>query len=428
MARLYYIVQSEILTGGVIEAQVIASLRAHSEVAGQPETKLIFLESARVAVSKKARATLKAFRAMWPAGQMQIVPFVGRGGDEAPGKFLAMYLARERLAKSEVVFHCRGPAATLSAAVARRALGKGRIIFDVRGAGSYEVIHRAGFAGKDNLPEPVAYSYNLTLDQERRAVAVADFLFAVSPGLKDYAVYILQASESQIHVVPSCVAGLSFDSEARTTVRRSWGVKEAPVFIYSGRIGRERAPGHLLRLFRSILDFNPESRLVVFSYLNELNSLGELLANAKVPPASVRVESHSRDEVMHLLGAGDAGVLFLEDALRFQDIAAPIKIAEYLSAGLPLVINSAVGRIPDLVRARGLGWIVDQELDDATLRSVAQRILSDLQEKRGPLRQLALDTCSEVFFWRNYVPAIRQAYGFESDARANRLCADTEVA
>ena len=428
MARLYYIVQSEIFTGGVIEAQVIASLRAQSEVAGQPKTKLIFLESARVAVSKKARATLKSFRMLWPEGQMQIVPFVGRGGDEAPGKFLALYLARDRLAKSDIVFHCRGPAATLSAVVARNALGKGRVIFDVRGAGSYEVIHRAGFARKENLPEPVEHSYNVTLNQERRAVALADFLFVVSPGLKNYAVDVLQASENQILVVPSCVAGLSFDSQARTKIRRTWGVKEAPVFIYSGRIGMERSPGHLLRLFRAILDFNPEARMVVFSYLNELNNLGELLVNAKVPAASVWVESHSRDEVMHLLGAGDAGVLFLEDALRFKDIAAPIKIAEYLSAGLPLVINSAVGRIPDLVRAKGLGWIVDQDVSEETLRSVAQQILSDLKENRSHLRQLALDTCSAGFLWRNYVAAIRQAYGFENDPAARGLCRETEAA
>jgi glycosyltransferase involved in cell wall biosynthesis len=223
------------------------------------------------------------------------------------------------------------------------------------------------------------------------------------------------------------VADLSFDAEARSSVRQNWGVKDAPVFIYSGRLGPERAPGHLLRLFRSILDFNPDARLVVFSYLNELDNLGELLAKAHVPEASVRIESHSRDEVMRLLGAGDAGVLFLEDALRFNDLALPIKIAEYLSAGLPLVINRAVGRVPELVRDRGVGWIVDQDVSEETLRSVAQQILCDLKEQRDLLRHIALDTCSEGFLWRNHVPAIRQAYGLENDAPAHRLCPDAEV-
>jgi glycosyltransferase involved in cell wall biosynthesis len=298
----------------------------------------------------------------------------------------------------------------------------------VRGACAYEAIHRAGFGWNRNLPAKVERTYNVTLDQERKAAAVADFLFVVSPGLKDYAVDVLNASEDKLLVVPSCVAELNFDLGARTNIRRTWGVNDVPVFIYSGRLGPERAPGHLLRLFRAILDFNPEARLVVLSYLNELENLGELLRNAHVPESSVRVESHSRDEALRLLSAGDAGVLFLEDALRFNDLALPIKIAEYLSAGLPLIINSNVGRVPELVRARSLGWIVDQDVSEETLRSVAHQILSDLNEKRELLRQNALAACSEDFLWRKHIPAIRQAYAFEHDKPIHRLCPDTEIA
>ena len=95
---------------------------------------------------------------------------------------------------------------------------------------------------------------------------------------------------------------------------------------------------------------------------------------------------------------------------------------------LPLIINSAVGRVPDLVQAKRLGWIVNQAVSEETLRSVAQQILCDLKEKSDLLRQRALDTCAEQFLWRSYVPAIRQAYGLDGDSPAHRLWPQTDVA
>ena len=220
MPKLFFIVQSEIMTGGVIEAQVIASLRAQSAIAGQPPTRLIFLEAATEARKPDVRATLKKFRRLWPAGQMNLIPFVGRwGSDDAPGRALALTLWRERFSREPLIFHCRGPRATLAAAVARRWLARGRILFDVRGATPYEAIHRLGYAWPENLSPLATHTWDFNLQLDRDAARAADELFTVSPGVRGYAIKELGATPEKVSIVPSCVAELSYREEYRQAAR-----------------------------------------------------------------------------------------------------------------------------------------------------------------------------------------------------------------
>jgi glycosyltransferase involved in cell wall biosynthesis len=412
MRKLFFVVRSEMMTGGVIEAQVIASLRAQAETPGQPETRLVFLEAANEVKKTEVRAKFREFQSFWPGGRMSLIPFVGRlGGDEAPGHALALALAREKLTKNELVFHCRGPQATLDAAVARRWLGRGRIVFDVRGASAYENMHRHGYPFRDNLPPEVERDFQKNLALDAKAAQAADELFVVSPGLKDYAVKLLGVAPERVTVVPSCVGAKSYSDENRRAARERWGARDdAPVLLYSGRLGPERLPDLMFRLFRAMLDANPAARLVILSYLNQLGNLAALRDAAGVPEASVLVDELTRDEVVKTLPGADVAALFLEPALRFQ-LAAPIKLAEYLGAGLPLAVSETFDWIPDLLRERGCGWGLQPKITDAEMRETARRICEQVAQDRAGLRERALAICEEHFVWPVYVPKIRRAYG-----------------
>src|SRR5262245_22998646 len=205
MTRLYYVVQSEMLTGGVIESQILAALRAQAAAPGQPPTTLVFLEPLRVAWSRAARRTLRFFRGLWPQGRIVLLPFVGRlGGERAPAYSLLSYLRWRERDGADLVFHCRGSGATWTAHLARRALGRGRVIFDLRGHHPFETIHRLGHPDPASLPPAVERSYRLTLQRERQAAAAADQLFTVSPGLVTYAVEDLGVPAERVLVVPNC--------------------------------------------------------------------------------------------------------------------------------------------------------------------------------------------------------------------------------
>ncbi len=413
MARLYYIVQSEMMTGGVIEAQVIGTLRAHYGIEGQPKTKLIFLEPARVALGKRARATLGKYRSLWPEGDIAVVPYVSRLGDASAGKSLAVYLARERISREEIIFHCRGPAATWAAHIARKFLSKGRVVFDVRGPFADETIHRLGFPWLSELSPEAERAHQVCMDMDRRAAAVADRIFTVSPGLKRYAIEKFGASEDTTLVVPSCVENLSFDQETRDEVRREWGAdSSSPVFLYAGRLGRERLPRHMFRLFASMLRIRPAAKFILMTYLNQLSDIESLMKEAGVARSSVTVVNYSRDEALRRMCAADVGLLFCEPAERYKDWF-PIKFPEYLSAGLSLTMNSLVGNLPGLVTSRKLGWIIDEDVSDELLDENAREMVGEIEESSAAMKRRSLDACSELFLWKNHVPSIRRAYGLE---------------
>jgi glycosyltransferase involved in cell wall biosynthesis len=414
MKKLFFLTQSEIMTGGVIEAQVIASLRAQTATPGQPETRLIFLESASEARKPQVRAKFKEFKSFWPEGRMSLAPFVGRfGGDDAPARSLALALARERFSRDELIFHCRGPQATLSAARARKYLKKGRVIFDVRGASAFEAIHRQGFPWRENLSAAAEKAWEYGLAEDRAAAQAADELFVVSPGLKRYATDYLGVAAERVTIVPSCVAGPSYSAENRRAARKRWAARDdAPILLYSGRLGPERLPQLMFRLFRAMLDKNPAAKLVILSYLNQLNNLTDLREAAGVPETAIIVDELSRDEVIKTLPGADVAAIFLEPALRFQ-LAVPIKLAEYLGAGLPLVVNNVFEWIPDLIKERGIGWTLDHEGPEEALKQTAQTICRSVAQDRAGLRERALATCEEHFVWPRYIPAMRRAYGLE---------------
>jgi glycosyltransferase involved in cell wall biosynthesis len=413
-SRVFFIVQAEMLTGGVIEAQVVASLRSQSRAAGAPRVTVLFLEPARVAFSAAARRTLRLYRSLWPDGDLRIVPYVGRLGRDGPARFLTVYLIKQRLTRGKLVFHCRGAEATWTAHLTRQALGRGTVVFDVRGHSPFETIHRLGCPWVAELTASARRGYEIAVGLDARAARVADRIFVVSPGLKDYVVDTFGRVESDVDVVPSCVDAVAFESGARGRLRAEWGVSDtAPIVAYAGRLGVERQPALMFRLFRAMLDLRPDARLLLFLYRNDIEDLNAALAAASVPKDAVIVEQAARDEVVARLSGADCGLLFCEPADRYRTWF-PIKFPEYLSAGLGVIVNSLVGSLPALVRARRVGWVIDEPWDQAGIERCARDVVSALESEREDLRARAIDACTDLYLWRNYVPTIHQAYGLTS--------------
>jgi glycosyltransferase involved in cell wall biosynthesis len=77
------------------------------------------------------------------------------------------------------------------------------------------------------------------------------------------------------------------------------------------------------------------------------------------------VVSAKRDEVPALVAAADIGVSFIL-ATYSAKASCPTKFGEMLAMGVPVVANSGVGDIAEIVRKTGAGAIVDG-YDEASL-------------------------------------------------------------
>jgi glycosyltransferase involved in cell wall biosynthesis len=414
MARLVYVVQSEMYTGGVIESQVVAAMRARSEIPGHPESKIVFLEPHQTFRRSDRRIIMGHYRNMWPTGNFAVAPFVGRW-PTSPSLALRSATLSFGRGRDLLLVHARGPEATLTGHHYRRHHPNSRLIFDSRGHSAFEALFRLQRANPSATDDERKFVFEKALALDQRAAAVADHVVGVAPGLCRYIVEDLGKDPSDVTEIPNGIERLSFSQEARLGWRRKWGIDDdAVVVMYSGRMGAERCPELMVAMFRSLQRRVPNARLVVLTYLNETAEFHALLRRYDVDPALVVLTSLSRDESVDALSAGDMGVLFLEDAPRFT-IAAPIKFAEYLAAGLRVVLTP--GDLATIVESRGLGWVIphssNPEVDASQVAGMARFFTESTAADRTEARDRALSYCADRYLWSNMQDKLLRAYGLD---------------
>jgi glycosyltransferase involved in cell wall biosynthesis len=106
-------------------------------------------------------------------------------------------------------------------------------------------------------------------------------------------------------------------------------------------------------------------------------------------PASIR--SVSPDEVPDYLFAGDIGLCLVKST--FSKLAStPTRFAEYLAAGMPVLVTPSVGDLEQLVEEKGVGAVLRGEDDRAISDAAAKvRALAADPEAQERCRRLAKD-------------------------------------
>jgi glycosyltransferase involved in cell wall biosynthesis len=93
-------------------------------------------------------------------------------------------------------------------------------------------------------------------------------------------------------------------------------------------------------------------------------------------------------DVPMYLSAADVGIAFYKPALS-RLATSPVKLAEYLACGLPVVINAGVGDSDTLISTERVGAVV-RRFDETEYREVLSTILAMLDvEARQRSRKVA---------------------------------------
>ena len=106
------------------------------------------------------------------------------------------------------------------------------------------------------------------------------------------------------------------------------------------------------------------------------------------------------------LARARAGIVFTEPGRRLESF--PVKVGEYLAAGLPLVVNSGMGDTEQLVRSQGVGVVVESFAEEGYRQAASE--LEALYVSDGSLARrcrevartsLSLETGAEKY-WAIY--------------------------
>jgi hypothetical protein len=238
------------------------------------------------------------------------------------------------------------------------------LLWDARGDALAEV---SSPKPSDGICERLIYPFRMAAARQHRSLALrtADAAIVVSSALR---ARVLAARPSLPSTVIPCGAPATlfyFDQSIREATRRRLGIAHNEVLLaFSGSMAPWQCVGETLRLMTQAVEIAPSTRCLIISPdANKIAALaGETLRSRLI---SLSCEFN---EVPQYLHASDFGFVIREPS-RINDVASPIKFAEFSLSGLKVITSKAVLQIAEL--ASSLQNVVDpSDLNTYVIRGV----------------------------------------------------------
>jgi glycosyltransferase involved in cell wall biosynthesis len=183
--------------------------------------------------------------------------------------------------------------------------------------------------------------------RERSLLARAAHVVVVSSALRDH-VITSGANPASVTVIPNGVALELFSRGSGAAVRARLALGSGFVIGFAGSL----KPWHGVRLLLEALRLLPRDiRVLIVGDGPEREALGRMAAEPGLSGRVVFTEAVPHDKMPAYLDAMDVGVAPFEPMDDFY--FSPLKVAEYMAAGLP-VVASRQGDLPIMVAGGGI--------------------------------------------------------------------------
>jgi glycosyltransferase involved in cell wall biosynthesis len=283
--------------------------------------------------------------------------------------------------------HCRSYMAALIGHSLKRRYGV-PFLFDMRGFWADERIER-GFWPKNNPVFRLAYRYfkNWEVHFFRDADAVVSLTDSARQEIESWP--DSRRARGPISVIPCSVDMELFDpadGRARAAGRKRFALSgDRRVLLYVGSVGPGYVVDAMFGLFRALREIHPGARYLFVSSQGE----AEILALAKgygIEPDEMIVVAGKREEMPALIATGDIGVSIIEPTYAAK-ATCPTKVGEMLAMGVPVIANSGVGDMAELIGGTGAGAILER-FDDASFAAAIAKV-EDARLSREQIRAVA---------------------------------------
>lgn len=194
---------------------------------------------------------------------------------------------------------------------------------------------------------------------EKSVVLNADFRIAVSEELVKYWNERYGYSENK-HVVIPCTLNTSFrpeilkQEEIENARKKMKFDADDIVLVYSGSTAGWQSFDLLQGFLQKIINNNKNIKVLFLSEKDK--NVDQLKAEF---PDKIFQTFVKHSEVSGILKSCDIGILIREKSVTNQ-VASPTKFAEYLSAGLPVIISEGIGDYTSFVKQNDCGWVLDE--------------------------------------------------------------------
>lgn len=352
-----------------------------------------------------AKEKLRSLVERCPNISVRMINGIGRLGYFPMVQLMKIY--RRRLGKKPVIYHCRGESAAQWGLRMRDLFPGDKVVLDVRGYWPAEKLYERGIEYPEKATGADRTLYNTLLDHLNKTISKVDGVTTVSDALRTLLIETAGAT-AECAVVPCCVSTV-VPGDRREELRSSWGVgKDEIVVVYSGTTAAYQHLEDLtIPFMKALMEADSKIRLAFFS--SQIDKITMMLQNAGLDIERVLLKKFRQDEVGSALSACDAGILIRKPTL-VNRVANPVKIAEYLAAGLPIIIEKGVGGVADEMFSKGILKAVTLTASEANVSNQVAETLSWLNGDLAGKRSAVQDYVRTVYLWSAAIHVSRALY------------------
>jgi glycosyltransferase involved in cell wall biosynthesis len=285
--------------------------------------------------------------------------------DVARGALLAARLVRR---EGIEVLHARGHVPALMAAIVKRLVG-GRMIFDIRGFMPEEYTDAGVWPENGRL-------YRGVKRVERHLMASSDAFVVLTEKAREILFPGFVKADRlgrPIEVIPCCVDPARFraaDEVSRDDLRKELKLTNRRVIVYVGSFGGWYMTDEMTQFLAVAYEQDARTFALILTQ-STAEPIRERLRNLGLADDDFFVGQVAAAEVPRYLKSADAAISFIK-ACYSKLSSSPTKVAEYLASGLPVVCNTGVGDLDELINTDEVGVLIRDYTRDAYTQALSE--------------------------------------------------------
>jgi glycosyltransferase involved in cell wall biosynthesis len=196
---------------------------------------------------------------------------------------------------------------------------------------------------------------------ELRESCLADRLSTVSDNLKTY--LRSETGREDVTVIPSCFneSTFHFDAVARKDIRGTFDLRnEDTLLCYSGGTNSWQRIEDIVSVLKGVCSSNERCKALFLT--TNPDEVTRRLIQSQFPAGASFVRKCAHTEVHRFLSAADIGIIMRHD-IFVNNVASPVKVAEYLACGLPVILTRGIGDYSEILPAAGVGLLLNEAED-----------------------------------------------------------------
>lgn len=286
-----------------------------------------------------------------------------------------------RLLKSNRIdaVHARGYIPMLIAYILKKIAGA-KVIFDMRGFWAEEKVDARAWKKGGVI-------YRIVKRMESAFLSNADEIVVLTSAAKKY---ILGKKYPKVHVsaIPCCADLNIFKRLRDERAGHDRNISGNPVVLYAGSLGTFYSLDKVLDFFLSLKTRNPSAFLRVISHYPK-ESMEAACFSRNIKKTWYRLEALDHKDMPKAFSEADLSVIFYNRPLSGIG-CSPIKLAESLACGIPVVINAGIGDCDDIVEHNNVGVVI-KDFSQEEYKRASHKMLELVSQKESTALR-----CAEV--------------------------------